>query len=113
GTPAHPAGPQIPDYALVRADMEKGINVLDGRRYVSSLPLKYSVDGLLLPPPFKITRVGPVNLFVDDYESSKRWYEQIAGFTLTEVVEWQNERCAFLRCDNEHHSLALFHYTLR
>src|SRR6266540_3382317 len=108
GTANPPNEPQLPDYQLVSSDIEKGINVLDGRRYVSSMPLKYSVDGVLLPQPFKITRVGPVNLFVDDYESSKQWYEQIAGFTLTEEVEWQNERCAFLRCDNEHHSLALF-----
>lgn len=108
GSPNPPAEPQLPDYELVRADIEKGINVLDGRRYVSPMPLKYSVDGLLLPQPFKITRVGPVNLFVDDYESLKRWHEQVLGFTLTEEVEWQGERGAFLRCDNEHHSLGLF-----
>ena len=108
GTPNPPTETQLPDYELVRADIEKGINVLDGYRWVSPLPLKYNVDGLLLPQPFKITRVGPVNLFVDDYETATRWYQHIAGFTLTEEVEWQGESCAFLRCDNEHHSLALF-----
>ena len=28
---------------------------------------------VLLPQPFKLTRVGPVNLFVDDDEALKRW----------------------------------------
>jgi catechol 2,3-dioxygenase-like lactoylglutathione lyase family enzyme len=108
GTPHPPDEPQLPDYELVREDIEKGINVLDGRRWVSELPLEYNVDGLLLPQPLKITRIGPVNLFVDDYEALKRWHTEVLGFTLTEEVEWQGERCAFLRCDNEHHSLGLF-----
>ncbi|HMA80727.1 MAG TPA: VOC family protein, partial [Candidatus Binatia bacterium] len=51
GTPNPPNEPQLPDYALVRADTEKGISVLDGRRWVSELPLNYNVDGLLLAQP--------------------------------------------------------------
>ena len=92
----------------MRGDLEKGLDVRDGARYLDPLPVKYEVDGLLLPRPFKITRVGPLKLFVDDYESARRWYEQVAGFTLTEEVQWGGERCAFLRCNNEHHSLGLF-----
>ena len=108
GTPKPPTEPQLPDYELVRSDLEKGLDVRDGKRYDDPLPLKYDVDGLLLPRPFKITRVGPLKLFVDDYQMAKRWYEQVMGFTLTEEVEWNGERCAYLRCDNEHHSLGLF-----
>ena len=108
GTPDPPHEPQLPDYELVQTDFAKGISVLDGHRWVNPLPLKYNVDGVLLPQPFKITRVGPVKLFVDDYEALKRWHTEVLGFTLTEEVEWQGERCAFLRCANEHHSLGLF-----
>ncbi|HEX6768696.1 MAG TPA: VOC family protein [Candidatus Binatia bacterium] len=108
GTAVAPREPQLPDYQLVTDDMNKGINVLDGVRYVSKMPLKHNVDGLLLPQPFKIIRVGPVKLFVDDYDELKRWHTQVLGFTLTEEVEWQGERCAFLRCNNEHHSLGIF-----
>ena len=79
GTPNPPTEPQLPDYELVRADIEKGINVLDGCRSVSAMPLKYNVDGVLLPQPFKITRVGPVKLFVDDYETLKHWHERSPG----------------------------------
>jgi len=108
GTAVAPSEPQLPDYQLVTDDMNQGINVLDGVRYLSKMPLKYNVDGLLLPQPFKIVRVGPVKLFVDDYEELKRWHTRVLGFTLTEEVEWQGERCAFLRCNNEHHSLGIF-----
>ena len=108
GTAVAPKEPQLPDYQLITDDLNQGINVLDGARYVSKMPLKYNVDGLLLPQPFKITRVGPVKLFVDDYEELRRWHTQVLGFTLTEEVEWQGERCAFLRCNNEHHSLGIF-----
>ena len=108
GTAVAPREPQLPDYQLISNDLNQGIKILDGARYVSQMPLKYNVDGLLLPQPFKITRVGPVKLFVEDYEELKRWHTQLLGFTVTEEVEWQGERCAFLRCNNEHHSLGIF-----
>lgn len=108
GTALAPSEAQLPDYQLITDDINKGIPVLDGARYVSAMPLKYNVDGVLLPQPFKITRVGPVKLFVDDYEELKRWHTEVLGFTLTEEVDWQGERCAFLRCNNEHHSLGIF-----
>ncbi len=108
GTEVAPNDPQLPDYQLITDDINKGIPVLDGARYVSEMPLKHNVDGVLLPQPFKITRVGPVKLFVDDYEKLKRWHTDVLGFTLTEEVDWQGERCAFLRCNNEHHSLGIF-----
>ena len=108
GTALAPAEAQLPDYQLITDDINKGIPVLDGVRHVSAMPLKYNVDGVLLPQPFKITRVGPVKLFVDDYEKLKRWHTEVLGFTLTEEVSWQGERCAFLRCNNEHHSLGIF-----
>ena len=88
--------------------MKNGISVLDGPRWVSEQPLNYNVDGMLLAQPFKITRVGPVKLFVDDYELIKRWHMNVLGFKLTEEVKWQGEQCAYLRCDNEHHSLGIF-----
>ena len=69
---------------------------------------KHNVGGVALERTFKITRIGPVNLFVDDYEALKRWHIEVLGFSLTEEVQWQGERCAFLRRDNERLSLAIF-----
>jgi catechol 2,3-dioxygenase-like lactoylglutathione lyase family enzyme len=54
-----------------------------------------------------------VKLFVDDVPASKAFYEEVMGFDVTEEVEWQGERCVFLRCNTEHHSLGLFPKALR
>src|SRR5207248_3076208 len=73
----------------------------------------YDVDGVLLPRPFKITKIGPVGLFVENVEASEAFYRDILGFTATEEVVWQGERCVFLRNNTEHHSLALYPLALR
>jgi catechol 2,3-dioxygenase-like lactoylglutathione lyase family enzyme len=71
------------------------------------------VDGVLLPRPFKIVRLGPVRLFVADVERAAAFYRSTLGFIPTEEVVWQGERCVFLRNNTEHHSLALYPRTLR
>src|SRR5262249_25615423 len=63
--------------------------------------------------PFKITRIGPVNLFVDDLEAAREFYGDVMGFQTSEEVEWQGEKCTFLRCSTEHHSVGLFPKALR
>jgi catechol 2,3-dioxygenase-like lactoylglutathione lyase family enzyme len=71
------------------------------------------VDGILLPRPFKIVRLGPVKLFVENLEAAEAFYRDTLGFVVTEEVVWQGQRCVFLRCNTEHHSLALFPLALR
>jgi catechol 2,3-dioxygenase-like lactoylglutathione lyase family enzyme len=66
-----------------------------------------------LPRPFKIVRLGPVYLFVKNPEAARAFYRNTLGFTLTEEVDWQGQRCGFFRCNTEHHSLALFPLALR
>jgi catechol 2,3-dioxygenase-like lactoylglutathione lyase family enzyme len=100
--------PHISEYDEVQEDFDRGIAVTDGYRFTETLPRKYAVDGILLSRPFKITRIGPLNLFVDDVAVTREYYEEVMGLTLTEEVTWQGEKCAFLRCDTEHHSLGLF-----
>jgi catechol 2,3-dioxygenase-like lactoylglutathione lyase family enzyme len=36
------------------------------------------------------------------------YYRDTLGFELSETVEWQGEKCYFLRCDREHHSLGIY-----
>jgi catechol 2,3-dioxygenase-like lactoylglutathione lyase family enzyme len=74
---------------------------------------KFYVGGVLLPRPFKIVRLGPVYLFVENLESAAAFYRDTLGFTLTEEIIWRSERCLFLRCNTEHQSLALLPLTLR
>lgn len=77
------------------------------------LPGQFDVDGIILPRPFKIVRHGPVNLFVEDVETARDWYTQIMGFEVTEQVTYRGHRCAYLRCNTEHHSLGLLPLQLR
>ena len=73
----------------------------------------YDVEGIMLPRPFKITRVGPLSLFVQDVDAAGAFYRETMGFDLTEEVTWKGKRVAFLRANTEHHSIALYPIELR
>jgi catechol 2,3-dioxygenase-like lactoylglutathione lyase family enzyme len=108
-----PSLPQISEQQEVQDALAKNVDLLSGYRYVERLPANYDVDGMLLPRPFKIVRLGPVNLFVENLEAAEGFYCETLGFTVTEQVVWKGHRCLFLRCNTEHHSLALFPLALR
>jgi catechol 2,3-dioxygenase-like lactoylglutathione lyase family enzyme len=108
-----PQLPQISEYEEVQQAQSRGINPISGYRHIERLPATYNVDGILLPRPYKIVRLGPVSLFVEDLPAAETFYREMLGFTLTEEVIWKGQRCLFFRCNTEHHSLALFPITLR
>jgi len=108
-----PELPQIPEYEEVQQARAKGVDLASGHRHTENLTAGFDVDGILLPRPFKIVRLGPVNLFVDDLAKAEEFYRNRLGFTLTDEVLWRGHRCLFLRCNTEHHSLALFPVALR
>ncbi|HEX2229819.1 MAG TPA: VOC family protein [Candidatus Binatia bacterium] len=108
-----PELPQISEFDEVQQARARGIDPTSGYRHIDDLPATYDVDGILLPRPFKIVRLGPVGLFVEDIETSAKFYLGKLGFALTEEVLWNGHRCLFLRCNTEHHSLALFPSALR
>jgi catechol 2,3-dioxygenase-like lactoylglutathione lyase family enzyme len=68
---------------------------------------------VLLPRPFKITKIGPVSLFVDDVDAAETFYTQRLGFIRSEEAVYRGARCVFLRCGAEHHTLGLFPKELR
>ena len=103
-----PPLPQISEFEEVERTRAAGIDLNSGYRHVDDLPATFDVDGILLPRPFKIVRLGPVYLFADDTAVAEKFYRERLGFMLTEEVSWQGHRCLFLRCNTEHHSLALF-----
>src|SRR2546430_3769627 len=70
-------------------------------------------DGVLLERPFKITKIGPVRLFVDDGDRAEAFYTRHLGLTKSEESHYRGARCVFLRCGAEHHSLALYPKDLR
>jgi catechol 2,3-dioxygenase-like lactoylglutathione lyase family enzyme len=108
-----PELPQIAEYEEVEQALARGVDIFSGYRHVEKLPAKYDVDGVLLPRPFKVVRLGPVYLFTDDLAASTAFYRDTLGFTLTEQAEWRGERCLYFRCNTEHHSLALMPIQLR
>ena len=108
-----PPLPQISEQQEVQDALEKNVDLASGYRYRERLPANYEVDGILLPRPFKVVRLGPVNLFVENLAASEAFYRDTLGFTLTEEVIWNGHRCLFMRANTEHHSLALFPLALR
>lgn len=113
GVDEAPPLPQISEQQEVEDALAKSVDLLSGYRYLERLTARYDVDGVLLPRPFKIVRLGPVTLFAENLERAEAFYRHTLGFTLTEEVVWQGQRCLFLRCNTEHHSLALFPLALR
>jgi len=108
-----PQLPQASELDEVQNAMEKGVDILSGHRHIEKNPPTFDVDGILLPRPFKIVRIGPVSLFVRDINAAEVFYRDILGFIPTEEVLWQGYRCVFMRNNTEHHSLALYPLPLR
>jgi len=108
-----PSLPQISETAELAEALDKGIDILSGHRTRETLPETYDVEGVLLPRPFKITKIGPVSLFVADVERAEAFYTERLGFAKSEETVYRGARCVFLRCGAEHHSVGLFPKELR
>ncbi len=108
-----PTLPQMPEEDEVDEAIAKGTDIHSGYRSDEPLPANFDVGGVLLGRPFKITKIGPVNLFVKDLGASLDMYTDRLGFTLTETVEYKGHKVAFLRNAAEHHTLGLFPEELR
>jgi catechol 2,3-dioxygenase-like lactoylglutathione lyase family enzyme len=108
-----PPLPQMSEAAEIKEATAKGIDVLSGHKPNGHLPEIHDVDGVLLARPFKITKIGPVSLFVDDVDAAERFYVERLGFLRSEAATYRGARCVFLRCGAEHHALGLFPKELR
>jgi catechol 2,3-dioxygenase-like lactoylglutathione lyase family enzyme len=108
-----PPLPQINEFQEVQDALARGVDLHEGFRHVDDLPATYDVQGVLLPRPFKITRIGPVGLFVNDLEAAESFYRDQLGFTVTEETHLRGHRGVFLRGNTEHHCVSLFPAGLR
>jgi catechol 2,3-dioxygenase-like lactoylglutathione lyase family enzyme len=108
-----PLLPQMAESAEVAEALAKGIDIFSGHRFQETLPATYEVEGVMLPRPFKITKIGPVRLFVEDVDRAEAFYTRHLGLTKSEESFYQGARCVFLRTGAEHHSLALYPRELR
>ena len=108
--------PQLPhrsEFSEVNEALAAGLELNAGWRNQPEWAETFDVGGVLLARPFKINKVGPVRLFVDDIEGNLAFYGDKLGLSLTEEVVYQGHRCFFLRANSEHHSLALYPKKLR
>src|SRR5947209_3835788 len=108
-----PPLPQISESDEVEQAIADGVDVRSGYRHAPRAERTFDVDGILLVRPFKVTKIGPVRLFVPDVARSVDYYSHILGLTITSELDYQGHHCVFLRCGVEHHTLALYPLALR
>jgi catechol 2,3-dioxygenase-like lactoylglutathione lyase family enzyme len=108
-----PELPQMGEYAEVAEALEKDIDIFSGYRPAMDDSTGYTIGGVSAARPFKVTKLGPVGIFVTDVKRSVDFYTGVLGFSVTELIEIDGWNCAFLRHGNEHHSLALYPIELR
>ena len=107
-----PALPHRSERAEIDAALAEGLEIKSGWR-AEEAEETFDVGGILMARPFKVVRIGPIRLFVRDMDVALRFYREELGFALTEETTYQGHRCAFLRVNTEHHSLALYPRALR
>ena len=105
--------PQPSEMTEILHSEQSGVELDSGFRPTEALRCDYCVGGVMLPRPFKVTKIGPVNLFVTDIDASERFYIELLGLTKTEEVNYHGHRCVFLRCGTDHHTIGLFPRGLR
>lgn len=105
--------PQRAEAEEVQDARAQGIDLCSGFGRLSDLPYIHDVGGVLLQRPFKVSRVGPVRMFVADIEASEHFYTEIIGLQKTQEIRYKGHRCVYLRAGNEHHSVALMPLALR
>lgn len=108
-----PTLPQRSESEEIEDSIRDGIDITDGNRDPEEGPFVHDVDGVLLSRPFRITRIGPVGLFVEDMDVSLAFYRDKMGFKVTERQEVLGETVYYLRANTEHHSMALHPWALK
>jgi len=109
-----PELPQVPEDDEIRTSAQRGDDLIAGSEIRDALPgTAYNVEGIMLPRPFKVIKVGPVSLFVEDVEAVANFYTGNLGLRISEETIWNGKRCVFLRANTEHHTIALYPIELR
>jgi catechol 2,3-dioxygenase-like lactoylglutathione lyase family enzyme len=105
--------PQVSETEEISTALADGLDPCSGARDVPRDPARYDVGGVLLPRPFKIVRIGPLRLFVDDIDAARSFYRDVLGLRVTAEIDFQGLRCVLLQSNTEHHSIGLYPVELR
>lgn len=84
-----------------------------GYRSVSTSIASYSVQGVLMPRPFKVITLGPIKLFCADLEAALHFHRDIMGLRETDRVSVFDHEVIFLRATSNHHDVVLLPEALR
>ena len=62
-----------------------------------------------MDPPFAVQKIGHAVINVADLEKSKRFYTEVLGFKVSDIYpdRMMPGGMVFLRCNGDHHCLAL------
>src|SRR5437763_687422 len=82
-----PALPQMSEAAEIAEAQAKGIDIFSGNRPETPTGETYDVEGVLLARPLKITKIGPVALFVDDIDEAEAFDTQRLGLTRSDDAD--------------------------
>ncbi len=107
-----PELPQPAESHEIEQARQGGIDLNSGHRAAADTSA-YTVDGIAMARPFKITGIGPVSLFVDDLDRTTRFYTDVLGFGVRERVRWGEHQGVLLYSGTDHHTLALYTAGLR
>jgi catechol 2,3-dioxygenase-like lactoylglutathione lyase family enzyme len=109
-----PPLPQMSEAAELREALDRGIDLDSGwRPDETHLAETHDVDGMLLPRPFKVTRLGPMSMFTERMDEMLVFYTELLGFQVVEETECLGRRVVYLRSGTEHHTFVLADKALR
>ena len=108
-----PPLPQMCEMAEVVASEKAGVDLTSGFKDVDTSSYEFEVGGVRMSRPFKVSKVGPVSIFVADIDNSERFYVDFLGLHKTEEIIYRGQRCVYLRVGTDHHSIALLPIALR
>jgi catechol 2,3-dioxygenase-like lactoylglutathione lyase family enzyme len=109
-----PPLPQKSEAAELQDAMGRGIDIHSGwSPSETHLEANHDVGGVLLPRPFKVTRLGPISMFTEQMDEMLAFYADLLGFQVVEEAEYLGKRIVYLRSGIEHHTFVLVDKELR
>jgi catechol 2,3-dioxygenase-like lactoylglutathione lyase family enzyme len=109
-----PPLPQMSEAAELQEALDRGIDINSGWSPCEThLKETEDVGGVLLPRPFKVTRLGPISMFTERMAEMLAFYTELLGFQVVEEAEHLGRRIVYLRSGTEHHTFVLADKSLR
>jgi catechol 2,3-dioxygenase-like lactoylglutathione lyase family enzyme len=109
-----PSLPQMSEAAELQDALYRGIDINSGwSPSETHLKETHDVGGVLLPRPFKVTRLGPMSMFTERMAEMLHFYTELLGFQIVEEAGYLGKRIVYLRSGVEHHTFVLADKALR